>query len=148
MRILLYTTIAALSLAPAFAQKYEFGVGGGGSFYQSKTITNARGNADAGFDNGWAATAYIGNNMYNHIGGELRYSYLHNDLKLSSGSATATFGGEAHAIHYDFLIHATPVKSTVRPYVAAGGGIKYYRGTGTEVQVQPMGNIALLTKTN
>ncbi len=147
MRFLLYTMMAALTVLPACAQKYEFAVAGGGSFYQSHTVTNPKGNADAGFENGWAASIAVGNNMYQHVGGEIRYTYLHNDAKLSSGSTKATFGAESHAIHYDFLIHATPVGSTIRPYVAAGGGIKFYRGTGTEVPFQPLSNIALLTKT-
>ena len=35
------------------------------------------------------------------IGGEIRYTFLQNDMKLESGSAKATFGAQAHAIHYD-----------------------------------------------
>jgi hypothetical protein len=148
MRLLLYTITAALTVLPAFAQKYEFALAGGGSFYQSHTVTNPKGDASAGFDNGWAASVAVGNNMYSHVGGEVRYTYLHNDAKLSSGSTKATFGAESHAIHYDFLIHATPTGSHIRPYVAAGGGIKFYRGTGTEVPFQPLSSIALLTKTS
>ena len=147
MRFFLYTMTAALTVLPAFAQKYEFALGGGGSFYQSHTVTNPKGDASAGFENGWAASVAVGNNMYQHVGGEIRYTYLHNDAKLSSGSTKATFGAESHAIHYDFLIHATSTESVIRPYVAAGGGIKFYRGTGTEVPFQPLSNIALLTKT-
>ena len=147
MRFFLYTMTAALTVLPAFAQKYEFALAGGGSFYQSHTVTNPKGDASAGFDNGWAGSVAVGNNMYQHVGGEVRYTYLHNDAKLSAGSSKATFGAESHAIHYDFLIHATPVGSTIRPYVAAGGGIKFYRGTGAEVPFQPLSNIALLTKT-
>lgn len=147
MRFFLYTITAVLTVLPACAQKYEFALAGGGSFYQSHTVTNPKGDASAGFDNGWAGSVAVGNNMYQHIGGEVRYTYLHNDARLSSGSTKATFGAESHAIHYDFLIHATPVGSTIRPYVAAGGGIKLYRGTGTEVPFQPLSNIALLTKT-
>lgn len=147
MRFFLYTMTAALTVLPAFAQKYEFALAGGGSFYQSHTVTNPKGDASAGFENGWAGSVAVGNNMYQHVGGEIRYTYLHNDAKLRSGSTKATFGAESHAIHYDLLLHATPVGSTIRPYVAAGGGIKFYRGTGTEVPFQPLSNIALLTKT-
>jgi len=148
MRLILISIAAALTVAPTFAQKYEFGIAGGGSFYDSKTVTNPRGSADAGFNNGFALSVNLGNNMYSHVGGEVRYTYLQNEMKLSSGSSSATFGAQAHAIHYDFLIHATPTEATVRPYVAVGGGIKVYRGTGTEVAVQPLSSIALLTKTN
>jgi hypothetical protein len=148
MRLFLFTITAALAVLPTFAQKYEIGFAGGGSFYQSQTVSNPRGDASAGFDNGWAASVNVGSNMYKYVGGEIRYTYLHNDAKLTSGSTKAGFGAEAHAIHYDFLIHATPVGSHIRPYVAAGGGAKIYRGTGTEVPFQPLSGVALLTKTN
>lgn len=148
MRILLFSLTAALTIMPGFAQKYEFGIAGGGSFYQSKSLTGSRGSADAGFDPGFAFSANIGNNMYERIGGELRYTFLKNDLKLSSGGTNVTFGSQAHAIHYDLLLHTSPMESKVRPYVAVGAGIKYFRGTGSEVLAQPLGNIALLTKAN
>src|SRR3989442_1029229 len=32
-------------------------------------------------------------------------------------------------------------------FALAGGGIKFYRGTGTEVPFQPLSTVALLTKT-
>ena len=50
-----YLLTAALVALPALAQKYEFGVHGGISFYDKKTVTNARGSADAGFNTGYAA---------------------------------------------------------------------------------------------
>jgi opacity protein-like surface antigen len=141
------TFAAALLTVPALAQKYEFGVQGGGSLYQSKEISNSRGSADAGFSQGWSAGFTVGHNMYTHVGGEIRYSYLHNKMKLTSGGTSASFGGEAHAIHYDFLIHATERSARVRPYVALGGGVKIYRGTGAEQAFQPLSNVAVLTKT-
>jgi hypothetical protein len=39
-------------------------------------------------------------------------------------------------------------RSKVRPYVAFGGGMKYYRGTGAETAFQPLTNFAILTRTN
>lgn len=148
MKSILYTvTAASLAVLPALAQKYEFNIAGGGSFYQSKTVTNPKGAANAGFSSGYAVSAAIGQNMYKHVGGEFRYTYLQNDLKLTGGGLSAAFGAQAHALHYDLLVHSTATGSKVRPYLAAGGGIKIYRGTGTEVVNQPLGNIALLTKT-
>lgn len=146
MRLIL-TFAAAVLTVPAIAQKYEFGIQGGVSIYQSKQISNARGSADAGFSTGWTAGVTLGHDMYEHIGGEVRYSYLDNDMKLTSGGTTVKFGGQAHAIHYDLLIHGTGTKSHIRPYVAIGGGAKVYRGTGAEQAFQPLSNIAILTKT-
>jgi hypothetical protein len=69
-------------------------------------------------------------------------------MKLESGWTKATFGSQAHTIHYDFLIHSADTSAAVRPYVAFGGGIKHIRGTGTEAPFQPLSNIAILSKTN
>ena len=147
MRIV-YLSTAILIALPAFAQKYELGILGGVSLYDTKTVTNPRGTADAGFKPGYVAGVTLGHNTYQHIGGEIRYTFLQNEMKLSSGSTEATFGSQAHTVHYDVLIHATGVESPVRPYVAFGGGMKYYRGTGTEQPFQPLSNIAILTKTS
>jgi hypothetical protein len=139
--------MAVLCALPAFAQRYEFGVHGGASLYGKKTVTNARGSADAGFKTGWAGGFTLGHNMYEHVGGEIRYTFLHNDMKLEAGSARAAFASQAHVIHYDLLIHGTDTRSAVRPYVALGGGVKQFRGSGTEQVTQPLSNVALLTKT-
>lgn len=147
MRIV-YLLTAVVCALPAFAQKYEFGVQGGVSFYNKKTVTNTRGSADAGFKLGYVGGFTLGHNMYEHVGGEIRYTFQYNDMKLESGATKATFGSQAHTIHYDFLIHSADTSAAVRPYVAFGGGIKHIRGTGTEAPFQPLSNIAILSKTN
>lgn len=147
-RKLLLPLAVVLGVVPASAQKFEFGLGGGGSFYTSREVTNPRGTADAGFKFGPAATVFLGHNSGDVLGGEIRYSYLRNDLKLDGTGGEAKFGGDAHALHYDLLFHTARRGASIRPYVAVGGGMKYFRGTGTEVLVQPLQNIALLTKAN
>jgi hypothetical protein len=147
MRLTLNLLAVALLAMPAFAQKYEFGILGGGSIYQSKQITNPGGNASAGFRMGWTAGVTVGHDMYKHIGGEVRYGFLHNQMKLTSGDSKASFGGQAHVIHYDILIHTRDTSSDVRPYVSFGGGLKMFRGTGAEQAFQPLSNIGILTKT-
>jgi len=136
-----------LTAEPGWAQKWELGAGGGGSFYKSQTVTNGPANGSAGFSNGFVATAILGQNLYRHLSGEIRYTYGRNDLKLASGGAKATFAGQSHALCYEFLVHSAPVAAKVRPYVAAGGGFKMYQGTGTETAYQNLSNLALLTKT-
>ena len=141
--------VALAASAPmAFAQRWEVGIAGGGNFYTSQTFKNAVGNADAGLANGFAVSAWLGNNTSNVVGGELRYDYERSDLKLSSGGTQVNFGAQTNAIHYDFLLHFAPSESPVRPFVAAGGGVKHYSGTGAEQAFQPLSNIALLTKTS
>ena len=143
------TFLAFTCVAPAaFAQRWEVGAAGGGSFYTSQTITNPAGNASAGLAPGFALSAWLANNINNLIGGELRYDYGRSDLKLSSNGTNVNFGGQTNAIHYDFLLHFAPSESHVRPFIDGGGGVKFYSGTGTEQTYQPLSNIALLTKTS
>jgi hypothetical protein len=141
-------TIALGASALYAQQRYDFSVYGGGAFTSSTTISNqSAGSADAGFNSGWSAGAAFGQDLYKYIGGEVRYSYQHQQMKLSNGSGEATFSGDSQAIGYDMVFHFTPRKSHVRPYVSAGGGGKYFRGTGAESAVQPLSDIAVLTKT-
>ncbi|MGI8743514.1 MAG: outer membrane beta-barrel protein [Bryobacteraceae bacterium] len=132
----------------AFGQKWEVGAGVGGSFYTTQDYKNAAASAKAGLSDGLAASVWLGNNSSRLVGGELRYDYEATDLHLSSGASSASFGAQTHAFHYDLLLHFTPRASRVRPFVAAGGGVKLYRGTGTEAAFQPLSSFALLTKTN
>lgn len=146
---LLLTFLAALAGAPAaLAQKWEFGAGIGASFYTKQTFTSAVRNVDAGLRNGVAGSLWLGNNSGHLLGGELRYDIEKSDLELSGNGLSTKFGGQTHAFHYDFLLHFTERGSRVRPYVLAGGGVKLFRGTGTETVAQPLGSVALLTKTN
>ncbi len=143
----IFVVCLAIAIIPAaLAQTWEFGGGVGGGFYTSQDITAPGASASAKIDTNLAASAWLDNNGSGHWGGDLRYDYQLGDLALNSGSTHASFGAQTYALHYDVLWYATPNGSKVRPFVAAGGGIKVYRGTGTEVVYQPLSGIALLTK--
>lgn len=147
-RIAVLTATAVLMFSPAAkAQKWEFGGGIGASYTPTNTITNGSASADVGAQTNVAGAIWLSNSVGNHWGGDVRLGYSRGDLQLSSGATKATFASEAYTLHYDFQYHFTPVASRVRPYLAAGGGIKYYRGTGNQVLVQPLSQFALLTNT-
>lgn len=140
--------ILALASGPALlAQSWDIGVGVGAPFYNSQTITNPIGNASASLGTGWVASAWVGNNLRGHWGGELRYDYENADLKLSSGSTHATFGANTQSVHYDFIFHFASQEAAIRPFVAGGAGIRFYNGTGKETVTQPLMGVGLLTKT-
>ncbi|MFN3323366.1 MAG: outer membrane beta-barrel protein [Bryobacteraceae bacterium] len=149
LRVFTLLTLAAGIWAPAAtAQRWEFGAGGGGSFYTSKTASSAAGSADATFRPAAAITGYLGQNLYNYVSGEIRYTLGLNEMQLKSGGATgASFAGRTQAVHYDFLIHTAPRRAKTRPFFAVGGGYKRFEGTGTEAAFQPLQNFALLTRT-
>ncbi len=143
-------TLAVLfALVPqAEAQRFEFGGGAGGSFYKNATVSSGAGDAKAGFGPGFAATVYVGQNLYDRLSGEVRYSYAHNGMKLKGDAAQATFGARSHMLHYDVVYHGAPAEARVRTFVFGGGGLKGYQGTGTEAAYQPLQSYALLTKTS
>jgi hypothetical protein len=130
-----------------FAQQWEVGVLGGGSFYLNNSVNGSRGSGNAGFKPGVTAGAWIGHNSSGRLGGEIRYQFQRNDMKVSSGGSSYNFGGLAHSVQYDLLIHTRPGDEVVRPFFAIGGGIKSYRGIGTETAYQPLSNVAILSRT-
>lgn len=143
-RIIFLLTAAA---AASHAQQWEFGGLGGGSFLNNVGVTAPTGNATAGFANGAAFGGYVGYNSYKHIGGEIRYSYLPTNLKLSANGSEATFNGNSHAMHYDVVFHTNKRGAPAQFFASVGGGVKIFRGTGTEHAVQGLSNFGYFTKT-
>ncbi len=140
--------ILAICAVPAvFAQQYEIGVAGGGGIVRGGALTNTAGSANAGTKPGAVIGAVIGHRLYQGFTGEVRYNYIMGDLKLKSGGSEATFGAVSHAIHYDVLIHPWKQKAKTQPYLAVGGGVKVFRGTGEEHAAQALSNFAYLTRT-
>lgn len=150
MKIIAKTFLASLLiLAPAcWAQNWEVGGMAGGGFTNGLTVSNAVASATTGFANGLATGALLGQNLYSRISGELRYSVDFSDLRISDSAATATFKGQTHSVHYDILVSGRPHGARLRPFALAGGGMRDFRGVGTESPYQPLSNFALLTKTS
>ena len=145
------TLLSALILGAAsytcFAQQWEFGGGAGGSFLPGSGITSPFGSATTGFKGGAAFGAFVGQNLYPHISGELRYGFLQSNLRLASGGTEATFSGNSHVLHYDLILHTNRKESRVQYFGAVGGGLKVFRGTGAEAAYQPLSQYAYFTKT-
>ncbi|MGA2324869.1 MAG: hypothetical protein ABSH05_01145 [Bryobacteraceae bacterium] len=132
----------------AWAQNWEAGVLAGGGFYiDHPRIGGPQGGAEAGIGSGPAFGAFLTQNLYRRLSGEIRYAYHRGDLELSSGSRRAAFRADSHALHYDWVLHMAGRDAKVRPFVAAGAGFKMYRGTGTETVYQTLQEVALLTRT-
>ena len=146
-RIVIATLFLAVSAATCFGQQWEFGGLAGAGFLSNVNVTAPAGSATAGFQPGAAFGGFIGQNLYTHLSGELRYSYLQNDLHIKSGGTNATFTGNAHVVHYDLLWHTNREGSRMQAFVAVGGGLKIFRGTGTESAYQPNYQFGYLTKT-
>lgn len=143
---LLTVLLLAASAPAALAQRWEVGAGGAGSFYTTRTATGPYGSADATFKPGggfYASVAQVGN----RFGGELRYTYLMNDMELKSSNGTTKLGGRSNSFEYNFHYYTKDIESTVRPYIIAGGGVRFFTGTGPDQAIQPTMNVAVLTMT-
>lgn len=141
---------AAVLVPSAFAEtELELGALGLISDYRSVSVSGpggASGKVAPGL--GFSGGFVLGQNMSDRWGGEFRYLYFRNDLQLSSGGQDASLGAQSHAVHYDVLYYLADPDARVRPYIAGGGGVKHYQGTGTEDPFQPLSSLALLTKTS
>lgn len=147
MKTLRLSILIAAAAGAGFAQQWEFGGVGGGSFLSNVNVSGPAGSAKAGFQPGGAFGVFFGQSMSPHIAGEVRYEFLQSNLQLSSGGSTAHFSGQAHAVHYDIILHTNRKDSKVQFFGAVGGGMKIFRGTGTEAAYQPLSQYGYFTKT-
>jgi len=146
-----YCVITALVLASgcvAQEPQWEVGAAAGFGIIRNAAIGNSSGSASAGMDNRFAAGVVFGQDLYQHLSGEVRYTFRDDDLVLKSGGSKVNMDGESHLVQYDMLFQATRKSSRIRPYAAAGAGIRWFLGTGQEYVNQPLGNFAFLTKTD
>jgi len=149
--ILLSSATIALGLSSAcVAQQPGWEVGGAVGFgiMRNASIDSGSGTATAGVDNRFVAGAVVGQDLYRHFSGELRYVFRDDDLVLKSGGQKVNMDGDSHLVHYDVLFHPTSKEARIRPFFAAGGGVRLFRATGQEYVNQPFSDFALLTKTN
>ena len=130
----------------AHAQRYEFGVFGGGGFLGQSALPSTPG-ITAGLQAGASAGAFLAQNLYASLGGEVRYEFQQRSLRVAGASSSATFPARAHVLQYDLLWHAGSTRRPLRPYVMLGGGFKLYQGTGAEAAWRPLMDIAYLTRT-
>jgi len=142
--------VAALILlagAQAWAQKWTLGALVGYPFDSCSTVRQGAGSGRAGIASGGLAGVEAGQDLYEHLGGEFRYLFRFSDLKVSAGASQVRFAGRSHLAHYDLLLYARVQSARARPYVAIGGGVRLYQGTGEEAAFQPLSRYAILTRT-
>ena len=137
-----------LSPACLLAQHWEIGAAGGFGWYADAAINNATGSAQAGPKPSFALGAAFDQDMYNHLGGEVRYTFRNGQPELKSHGTVLGGGGYSNAITYDILVYTSRRESKIRPFVAGGAGIKVYTSTNRPYVNQPLANFALLTQVN
>jgi hypothetical protein len=138
--------LVALVAAPwLLAQPFELGGGIGYGIYRDGTIFGPGSTAEAGIRNRFAAGAVFSEELYDHISGEIRYTYHDGHPFLSSGNVKTDIQGQSHAVTYDLLIHFQPKERRWRFFAAAGAGVKGYVLPGPAPSPQPLAGLASLT---
>jgi hypothetical protein len=142
-------TLIAAVLAPAvLCQEWEAGGLGGFTITRDSDVSRTTGGtASTGFKNGFVFGAYAGSNDYRYLSGEASYLYGASDLRLSSGGREVTFGANEQYLDFRLLIHFAKRESRFRPFVAVGGGVAVYSGTGADNAAQPLNSYAALSHT-
>ena len=131
--------------------KWEISGVGGGSFYRN---VEARGNnpphiAKVGFFNGVAVGAVLSQTGRQHWGGEFHYLFQTNNMRLRAGqgaSSAADFSAQSHSFHYDVVLYAARREARIRPFIAAGPGLKVYSAAGQPRAFQPLGDIVVFSR--
>ena len=147
MRTLRLAILLIPAATAAFAQQWEFGAVGGVGLLNTVSATGTPGNATAGFAPGFVAGIFLGQNLYQHLSGQIHYEYMQSDLRLSSGGQSAQFSGAANAIHYDMVYHTGSSESRLQAFASLGGGLKDFVGNGTGAAYQPLSQYGYFTKT-
>jgi hypothetical protein len=124
---------------------WHLGIVGGHAMYSGGTIFSPAGRAEVGVRDRFVIGVALSEDMYEHLSGELRYTYQDGDPFIEARGAQVNVQGQSHTINYDLLIHFRHRGHRVRPYVAAGAGAKLYRVSGPPPMVQPFPDIAVLT---
>jgi hypothetical protein len=126
------------------SQNWEIGGTGGYGWYANPSISGAFGSAEAGFPAKGAIGAVFGNNMYEHLGGEVRYLFRFGGPQLKSDGIQYNMTGYTNLIAYDLLYHMKAKEAKLRPFIAGGAGIKVFTGTGNFFPSQPLADITHL----
>ncbi len=146
-RIAILTFALAAGASGVLAQGWEVGGLAGGGFVPGVNVASSLGSATTGLQTGAAFGAFVGQNLYPRLSGEIHYGFMQSNLKLESGGTKVTFSGRSHVLHYDVIFHTSGKGSRAQYFAAVGGGLRVFQGTGREAAYQPLSQFAYLTHT-
>jgi opacity protein-like surface antigen len=130
-RAAIATILWMLGTVPVFGQGAEIGLTVGWGNFTNSTIGTSQEFADEPsaytVDDGVRIGSRMDLNTGSFIGHEFSYAWQRSNLKISGQS----FGSMSiHNIYYNFLLHATPEGSAVRPFITGGAGVSVFNPPG------------------
>ena len=117
----------AIGAVGAYGQGAEASLSLGAGIFTNKNLGDL-GVSDAvrqtlTLKNGFRLTARFGINSWKFLGHEFGYGYNHTRLVFGS---QGDVGMGVHQGFYDFMVHALPEGSPLRPFVCGGGGFSTF----------------------
>jgi hypothetical protein len=140
--------VFGLLVATCAGQEFQIGGGGGYGLYRKTTVFAPAGQVTAGIRSRFVLTAWITDDLYEHVSGEFRYTYQDGDPYLQQGADRVNLQGQSHAFDYDILWHIRNTDRAVRPFIVTGLGVKRYLVSGPPNPSQPFTEIATLNDTH
>jgi opacity protein-like surface antigen len=130
-RLAIATLILMFPVLPLFGQSAEIGVTVGWSNFTNNSIGSdpqfAGEPVEYTVDDGIRIGSRMSFNSGNFTGHEFTYAYQKSNVKVTGQS----FGGiSIHNIYYNFVLHATPEGSTIRPFITGGAGVSVFNPPG------------------
>jgi hypothetical protein len=144
MRICFYSLMLFGVLTLATAQDWEAGGAAGFGFYRSVAISGLTSSGSAGFGPRFVLGAVAGKSFAEHLAIEGRYIYQDGDLQIRGRGTEANLDGDSSALLGELVCSLLRRHAWLRPYFAAGGGVKVYRGTQNAAADEPLMDLALL----
>src|SRR5215469_15518079 len=107
--------LAVFALGTAsMAQQWELGAAGGYGTYVNANISGPAGQVQPAFVNRGVIGVLFGQNMYEHIGGEVRWLYQFGGPQLSSNGTVVSSTGYTNSVTYDILFHTSNREANLR----------------------------------
>ena len=126
-RIFCVIILALLTAGEARSQSAELGLTVGVSAFNDNGIGSLRvfeeGLIPVSLRNGVRIGARWATNSWGFLGHEFSYAFQRTSLKIGGGPPD---GMNVQNIYYNFVAHATPLDSSVRPFGTVGAGVSVY----------------------
>jgi opacity protein-like surface antigen len=139
--------IAVVLASAGAAQDWQVGGNVGYGAYRSGTVFGSNGEtATAQILNRFTAGAFVAEETYEYLSGELRWIYQDGHAVLKAAGVREEMDAHSHAVTYDALFHLRPRRQRLRPFFAAGGGVKGYIANGPPPLENPLAPVAALVE--
>ena len=136
----LQTLALTFLMAPCAVWPGDWQATGAAGFgaYHYLSYRSPAGTARAGIGPRYALNAAVGHAFGERFVVEGAWTFQDGDFEIASGGRKTALDANAHAIHGDVLFYLRHREARLRPYAAAGAGVKLYHGI-EPVGARPLG---------